>query len=404
MPDSAFDSLLHIINQAMLTKSIPEEWKHSRIYPIYKGSGNIFDMNNYRPIALLSVPYKIYTAIINTRLSKVLEARGILVPEQTGFRSNMDTSLNLSVINNVVKDSMEYERKLHAIFIDLSKAYDSVQFWAIEQNLKYIGFDEETIQLIISLYDQNTADIITGVGVTSSFNVTAGVRQGDPLSPTIFLIVINALLQYLKDHYKGYRIRGVNVTSLGYADDIVLLSEDGTEIGEMFEVIKQWCAYNSMNINPKKSAYAWNNDAKTQQDLVVNDFPIEHLHNKGYYKYLGHYINLTGCLDMQMEQTVQRYKKLVTNICNKKYLGNKLKVMLINAVAQATVTYQLDTVVFPTDWIRNLDQWTVETLQYTGNIRTQANKNIWWQVMGLNKLEHLSPARFISTFITRVLN
>src|SRR6185312_14904100 len=73
LSDEAIHHLVDIMNESLLKKSIPNEWKHVKIYPIFKNNGNEFDMDNFHPIALLSVPYKIYSFIINKKLTAILE-------------------------------------------------------------------------------------------------------------------------------------------------------------------------------------------------------------------------------------------------------------------------------------------------------------------------------------------
>jgi hypothetical protein len=253
--DIAIIGLTKIMNTALTTKTIPASWRHSRIYPIFKGTGSEYDPSNYRPIALLSVPYKIYTTIINDRLSKILENKKILAPEQTGFRKDMDTSLNVFTLLNIINHSHANRNPLHVLYIDLTKAYDSLQIWSIEENMRYIGFDEEAVKLIISLYKDSTADVITPHGISPKFEVSSGVRQGDPLSPTIFIMCTNAITKYIRSKFQGYTAYGEKVTSLNFADDASLITSKRQEILEMFDIFQQFCNYNHLKINPGKSAY-----------------------------------------------------------------------------------------------------------------------------------------------------
>src|SRR5258708_10783643 len=147
-----------------------------------------------------------YTTILNQRLKKILEKHNILTPEQTGFRKDMDTSLNINALNRIILDSNKNKKALHVIYIDLSKAYDSLQHWAIQENMEYLGFDKAAIKLIMSLYNKTSADVITDVGVSPKFTVNSGVRQGDPISPTIFIMCMNAILKFIRNTFKGYQI------------------------------------------------------------------------------------------------------------------------------------------------------------------------------------------------------
>src|SRR5262249_14196435 len=135
-------------------------------------------------------------------------------------------------------------------------------------------------------------------------------------------------------------------TSLDYADDITLLSSNSKEIADMFNTVKHWCNYNSMKINPEKSAYAWNNNTDTAENLKVEDKTIEYLGSSGSYKYLGVYLNFKLNWQPQMNILNDIYKNSVGKIARKYYLSNQMKVLLVNSIAQATITYRMDTVLF----------------------------------------------------------
>ncbi len=127
LEDETLIHLVNIMNKCLQEKILPEAWKHSRIYPIFKGTGSENNLNNFRPIALLSIEYKIFTAIINYRLNQIIEKHELISKEQAGFRPDMDTSLNINSLINIINHSNINKKKLHLMYIDLSKAYDSVQ-------------------------------------------------------------------------------------------------------------------------------------------------------------------------------------------------------------------------------------------------------------------------------------
>lgn len=103
---------------------------------------------NYRPICLLNTQYKIFSSIITERLT---------------------------------------------VYVDLRKAYDSVEHWAIRRSLQFFGFDEKSTKLITNMNKGGKLDTQTPFGVSRTFDVKVGVRQGDPLSPILFILFINTL-------------------------------------------------------------------------------------------------------------------------------------------------------------------------------------------------------------------
>ena len=103
-----------------------------------------------------------------------------------------------------------------------------------------------------------------------------------------------------------------------------------------------------MNINP---AYSFINDKQPAFIPEINGKPIEKLASAALYKYLGHYINLENNNTEQHRISSDQFKTAASSICNKHYLGAKLKVLLINTVAQAMIVYHMNTLLFNINWL-----------------------------------------------------
>ena len=103
-------------------EQLPMEWLQGITYPIYK-KGERTICSNYRPITLLNIAYKIFTIILNNRLSKIVESK--LSDVQSGFRPNRSTLDNVFVVRQTFKKCYEYNIDLHNMFIDYTQAFDS---------------------------------------------------------------------------------------------------------------------------------------------------------------------------------------------------------------------------------------------------------------------------------------
>ena len=104
-------------------ETLPREWTEGIICPIYK-KGDRMLCSNYRPITLLNVVYKIYTILINNKLSKAVEDK--LEECQMGFRTNRSTIDNLFIIRQIIEKCHEFNIELHNVFIDYTQAFDTV--------------------------------------------------------------------------------------------------------------------------------------------------------------------------------------------------------------------------------------------------------------------------------------
>ena len=117
--------LTHIFNRSLICRSFPNDMKLAKIIPIFK-SGDRFKFSNYRPISLLSQFSKILEKIFNKRLTSFIEAQHILSDGQYGFRSNHSTSLALTEFVEKVTSAMDKSQSTIGAFIDLRKAFDTV--------------------------------------------------------------------------------------------------------------------------------------------------------------------------------------------------------------------------------------------------------------------------------------
>lgn len=155
---------------------IPKKWKESTTTMIYKGKGDKTDPLNYRPIALLSCVYKVYSQIITNRIQKWVEDNNLLNANQHGFRKGHDTSNGAAEIFNIINNAIRADKEIHMILLDIAKAYDSVEFWALVKTLMAYGMGKGDLKLIEAMIKGNKTQIITAHGLTEDIEE---VRKGN---------------------------------------------------------------------------------------------------------------------------------------------------------------------------------------------------------------------------------
>ncbi len=142
-------SYLYLLYNEIKNKNItPEKWKKNVIYTIYQ-------LKNFKPISLMNIIYKVYISIINNRLFKKIEEEEILVNTQAGFRKDRNTWQKIWTLKYTIDYQKKKNKKTHLIYIDLAKAYDSVEHWELEQILRKYGFNEITINIIKEMCEGN---------------------------------------------------------------------------------------------------------------------------------------------------------------------------------------------------------------------------------------------------------
>lgn len=395
------NSLIEIFNECISTNKFPRCWKNSITMMIHK-DGEKTDPANYRPIALISCAYKVLSTIMNKRLIEWTTRNKIIDPNQFGFQKGKDTTTAFITLKSIIENSQTANRDLHLVLIDIAKAYDSVEHWSLLQTLETYGMSNDDRNLIKEMISGCTTKIITAHGLTEEIKIDCGVRQGDVISPTLFIIFFNPLLEMINKTDTGYKIGEESISQQAYADDLGLISETTKGCEKQFECTKKFCRFNFVKINTKKSGYLWRGDR--QAIVEVDGNKVEYLHDTGFYKYLGWTINLRLDWSNQINILNRHYKGSVKKIMNNKRITTDNKITLINAIAQTVILYRTQAVKLNPKWLESLDKWTQKWLAITSKIFPTGNDGYWYIVRGLNKLNTESNFRFLTTVIDRGLN
>ena len=141
-----------LFNKILDTGDLPEDWLTGLIIPIYKNKGSKDDANNYRGITLLSCLGKLFTSILNHRLTEFCEKNLILKEIQAGFRKGYSTSDHVFVLKHLIDIFKSKNKKLFCCFVDYSKAFDSIWREALWHKLISNGIQGKVLNVIKSLY------------------------------------------------------------------------------------------------------------------------------------------------------------------------------------------------------------------------------------------------------------
>ena len=190
-------ALLQTYNQIRHNLTIPPGWLEAKVVTIFEGKGSDTHPGNYRPIALLNVVYKILAAMIQARLATSQDSD--LRATQYGFRRHKGTQHPLFVLRRAMEWANLTNGPLKLLFLDWKQAFDSLDHTAMLTALRRFGVPDTELQLIRLFYTNATFEVHSQTGDVAKGAFNSGIRQGCPLSPYLFVIVLSVIMHDVDD-------------------------------------------------------------------------------------------------------------------------------------------------------------------------------------------------------------
>ena len=189
----------------------------------------------------------------------------------------------------------------------------------------------------------------------SKIKIERGTKQGDVISPLLFLLFMAPLLWKIETTCKGVSINGIQMKAGAIMDDVVLTTDDTSDAIKMINTVFEWSEITGININPKKSAYVYKNISNTYLPMWKGK-KFEDLGDTKSYKYLGVWINLNLAWKDKQSKLLEAAYAIFGRITRKFYLTPYLMCKLINATKYAKIGYRMQVVIFHRDWINKVER------------------------------------------------
>ena len=279
--------LLTLFNHYLQLGTYP--WRSSTITPIHK-SGDNYNPDNYRAIALGSCVGKLFSSLLLKRIQDFRNSNCPDHPNQLGFKKGAQTSDHILTLKTIIdKYTQKHSRKIYACFVDYRKAFDSVAREALLYKIAKLGIGGNIFQTLKNMYENTSSRIKLISKLSDHIKLSNGVEQGHPLSPELFKIFIHDLSSKLNDILKDSPLLNkIHVNHLFWADDLVLLSLNEETLQLLIDVLSKHCIQWGLTVNLKKTKIMIFNKAgrliKPKQNIMLNNIPVE---TTASYCYLG---------------------------------------------------------------------------------------------------------------------
>jgi hypothetical protein len=288
LPSDGKTKLLDCINNIYHTQEIPSDWSKIIIVPIYKKS-DASNPANYRPISLVNTAMKLFTHLLSCRLDQWGEKNGLISKYQAAYQKGMGCEMQAFVLRSVINSNIiKGYKKVYALFVDCSLAFDSIRHELLWEKLKKVGLSSKYIGILRAIYEKAEAKVRTQFGFSESFKIKRGVLQGETLSGKLFTIFIDDMIKKLEaSGIPPLQLGTADINALLYADDVCLLASNAIHLQEKIEILREYFLANNLKVNLSKT-----NVVIFRKSGKIKNIPLFYWGNEKVevveeYKYLG---------------------------------------------------------------------------------------------------------------------
>ena len=246
--------LLEMINTAILKGSFGRDVNTSLISLLLKKCKDSNQCSNWRPLSLINTDVKLFSKVLSHRLERFLPK--LIHPDQSGFVKKRLSSDNVRRLLHIINSS-SLQASSAVLSVDAEKAFDRLEWSYLWRVLKYMGLGERFMNMVKILFANPSASLLTDNICSPSFKITCGSRQGDPISPILFILSMEPLAQFIRqsEYIKPISVHSTNHHISLYADDILLFLQDTSHsLSTLLDIFNNFSAISSYKINWSKSS------------------------------------------------------------------------------------------------------------------------------------------------------
>ena len=225
--------LQYIFSMSLSQGKLPTDWKIGKVIPIFKNKGSRSEPSNYRPVSLTSISCKIMERVLKKHINKHLSANNLITSSQHGFRSGRSTQTQVLECLNDWTQALDVDKSVDVIYLDISKAFDTVSHTKLCHKLRKYGFHGPVLKWIEDFLSERSQFVQVNNSRSDNARVKSGVPQGSVLGPVLFLIFINDIIDAVK--YSCIKIFADDTKPYFCIDSIEAYNQLISDLRKLFE-------------------------------------------------------------------------------------------------------------------------------------------------------------------------
>ena len=390
------EELLKISIQIWEEGGVPQDFKDADIVHLYKNKGDIKCCDNHRGISLLCIAGKIIARILLNRLSKHIDAIGVVPESQCGFRTGRGTTDMNFALRQIQEKCKLYSEDLYLLFIDLTKAFDTINrpgLWAI---LEKVGCPKLFVDLIRSFHDGMNVTVREGSDRSQPFEVTSGTKQGCVLAPTLFSIFFSLMLHVaFKDATDGVDIKSrldrnlcstksshfnaaskvklFTIRDLLFADDCALSACSHEALQRLCNCFAAAASRFGLTISIKKTEALYQpapGNMYVPPAITIDGKLLKAVEN---FKYLGSIVSNDGSIDAEITARIAKataaFGRLVKRLWTVRGIRLNTKIAVYKAAVLTSLLYGCETWTLNRRQVKRLEKFHQTTLRRIAGIK-----------------------------------
>ena len=341
---------------------MPEELTEANVASIFK-KGDTQNLANYRPISLLNTLYKIYASIIHDRISTKID--GYITETQYGFRKKRSTAHALYLARRIQDLAEQSGENIALVLLDWEKAFDKIDQSRMMEALNRLNIPRKIIANIEAIYEKPKFKVKDRDGESDFKEQSSGIRQGCPLSPYLFLLVMTVMFEDIHERIgrniiKG-KIDGLLFSEILYADDTLLVMKNTRDTNLLLKEIEIESSYYNMKLNNGKCEVIAMNKSN---DIKFKDgTKLKHVREATY---LGGKLTENTSASTEIQGRIAAcipLMKALDTFWKKTNCETKWKLNVFNAVILTKLNYGLETVQGTDSQFNKLDVFQMKGLR-----------------------------------------